>query len=106
MCGRHKLAVSWAKIHRLYSLTNSVNLRPRYNIAPTQDLLAVIYDAGEEAVPVRNAAVGLGALLGEGREDRPPSLATRFREFLERVVLHQASQHLRDHRHPRGIACP
>jgi len=44
MCGRYKLTVSWAEIHRLYNLTNSVNLRPRYNIAPTQDVLAVTYD--------------------------------------------------------------
>jgi putative SOS response-associated peptidase YedK len=45
MCGRYKLTVSWAEIHRLYNLANSVNLRPRYNIAPTQDVLAIIFDA-------------------------------------------------------------
>lgn len=45
MCGRYKLSVSWAEIDRRYGLTNSVNLRPRYNIAPTQDVLAIIYDA-------------------------------------------------------------
>ena len=44
MCGRYKLTASWAEIHRLYDVTNSVNLRPRYNIAPTQDVLAIIYD--------------------------------------------------------------
>ena len=45
MCGRYKLTVSWAEIHRLYNLTNSVNLPARYNIAPTQDVLAITYDA-------------------------------------------------------------
>ena len=44
MCGRYKLTASWAEIHRLYDVTNSVNLRARYNIAPTQDVLAIIYD--------------------------------------------------------------
>jgi putative SOS response-associated peptidase YedK len=45
MCGRYKLTVSWAEIRRLYNLANNVNLRPRYNIAPTQDVLAILYDA-------------------------------------------------------------
>jgi putative SOS response-associated peptidase YedK len=49
MCGRYKLTATWAEVHRLYNLTNSVNLQPRYNIAPSQDVLAVIYDAGAKA---------------------------------------------------------
>lgn len=42
MCGRYKLTVPFREIVRLYNLTNSVNLPSRYNIAPTQDVLAVI----------------------------------------------------------------
>lgn len=34
----------FSEIVRLYNLTNSANLRPRYNIAPTQDVLAIICD--------------------------------------------------------------
>lgn len=45
MCGRYKLTVPFSEIVRLYDLTNSVNLAPRYSIAPTQDVLAVVYDA-------------------------------------------------------------
>ncbi len=45
MCGRYKLTVSWREIVRLYNLTNSINLPARYNIAPSQDVLAVLYDA-------------------------------------------------------------
>ncbi len=45
MCGRFKLTVPFREIVRLYNLTNSVNLRARYNIAPSQDVLAVVYDA-------------------------------------------------------------
>ncbi len=45
MCDRYKLTVPFSEIVRLYNLTNSVNHRPRYNIAPSQDVLAVVYDA-------------------------------------------------------------
>lgn len=45
MCGRFKLTVPFREIVRLYNLTNSINLPSPYNIAPTQDVLAVIYDA-------------------------------------------------------------
>ena len=42
MCGRFKLTVPFSEIVRLYNLTFSgVNLKPRYNIAPSQDVLAV-----------------------------------------------------------------
>lgn len=44
MCGRYKLTVPFREIVRLYNLTNSVNLPARYNIAPTQDVLAVVDD--------------------------------------------------------------
>ncbi|MGH2448407.1 MAG: SOS response-associated peptidase [Chloroflexota bacterium] len=45
MCGRYKLTATWAEIHRLYNLTNSLNLQPRYNIGPTQIVPAVVFDA-------------------------------------------------------------
>lgn len=44
MCGRYKLTVPFREIVRLYNLTNSVNLASRYNIAPTQDVLAITLD--------------------------------------------------------------
>ncbi|MGH6670427.1 MAG: SOS response-associated peptidase family protein [Stellaceae bacterium] len=49
MCGRFKLTVPFSEIVRLYNLTNSVNPRPRYNIAPSQDVLAVVYNAEAKA---------------------------------------------------------
>lgn len=49
MCGRFKLTVPFREIVRLYNLTNSVNTRPRYNVAPTQDVLAVIDDSETKA---------------------------------------------------------
>lgn len=50
MCGRYKLTVPFREIVRLYELTNSTsdrfdNLRPRYNIAPTQEVAVIRLDA-------------------------------------------------------------
>lgn len=56
MCGRFILHVPWSELVALYRIHDSgLNLRPRYNIAPTQDVLAVRLDAaGErEAVNLR-----------------------------------------------------
>ncbi|MGH7173808.1 MAG: SOS response-associated peptidase family protein, partial [Gemmataceae bacterium] len=39
----------FSEIVRFYNLTNIVNLASRYNIAPTQDVLAVVYDAEAKA---------------------------------------------------------
>lgn len=45
MCGRYKLSETYNELARLFGLSNSINLRPRFNIAPTQDVLAVVDDA-------------------------------------------------------------
>lgn len=44
MCGRFQLTLPFSELVRLYNLTNSVNLRPRYNLAPTQDAAVVRAD--------------------------------------------------------------
>ena len=45
MCGRYTRYLPWSEIHRLYRLTAPAdvgrNTQPRYNIAPTQDVLFV-----------------------------------------------------------------
>lgn len=41
MCGRFILKRPFSELVRLYNLTNSVNLAPRYNVAPTQDVAVV-----------------------------------------------------------------
>ena len=41
MCGRFILKTPFSELVRLYNLTNSVNLAPRYNVAPTQDVAVV-----------------------------------------------------------------
>lgn len=83
MCGRYKLSEAYAEIARLFELSNSVNLRPRYNIAPTQDVLAVTYDAEAPATNDELKALlrsfpteqvtcwKIGARVGNVRNDDP-----------------------------------
>lgn len=56
MCGRFTLHMPWSELVKLYRIHDDRrNLRPRYNIAPTRDVLAVrLNAAGErEAVNLR-----------------------------------------------------
>jgi putative SOS response-associated peptidase YedK len=43
MCGRYILTAPFSEIVRLFNLTNNVNVRANYNVAPTQDVAAVRY---------------------------------------------------------------
>lgn len=55
MCGRFTLRMPWSELVKLYRVHNRLNLKPRYNIAPTQDLLVIrLNPHGEqEAVQLR-----------------------------------------------------
>ena len=46
MCGRFVLKAPFSEIARLYNLTNNLNLEPRYNIPPTENVAVV--RAGKE----------------------------------------------------------
>lgn len=41
MCGRFVLKAPFNELVRLYGLTNNLNLEPRYNIPPTEDVAVV-----------------------------------------------------------------
>ena len=48
MCGRFTQRFSWREVHRFMNLTGpALNLRPRYNVAPGQDVAAVRAQDGE-----------------------------------------------------------
>jgi putative SOS response-associated peptidase YedK len=55
MCGRFTKSYTWHELVELYRLTQpALNLRPRYNIAPTTAIDVVRSgDAGPELVPMR-----------------------------------------------------
>src|SRR5438477_11225597 len=41
MCGRFVLKAPFSELVRLYNVTNNINLEPRYNIPPTEDVAVV-----------------------------------------------------------------
>jgi len=41
MCGRYVLRAPFSELVRLYNITNNLNLEPRYNIPPTEDVPVV-----------------------------------------------------------------
>jgi hypothetical protein len=55
MCGRFTQSYTWRELVELYELTQpALNLRPRYNIAPTTSIDVVrSADTGPELVPMR-----------------------------------------------------
>ena len=51
MCGRLTQRLTWREIHALLSLAGpAANLRPRYNLAPSQSAAVVRSDAGERRI--------------------------------------------------------
>ena len=49
MCGRFTQRFSWREVHRFLDVTGpALNLRPRYNVAPGQDVAAVRAQDGEQ----------------------------------------------------------
>ena len=55
MCGRFTLHMPWSELVKLYRVHDRLNLEPRYNIAPTQDILAIRLDkeGQQEAIQLR-----------------------------------------------------
>jgi putative SOS response-associated peptidase YedK len=48
MCGRFTQMMTWAELHALYNIHNSVNLKPNYNVAPTQEIPVVRHSPESE----------------------------------------------------------
>ena len=71
MCGRFTLRASPKEIADLFSVEVQLELLPRFNICPTQNVLAIRARAGESAGNLtRREAVESGAELGKGPDNR------------------------------------
>ena len=71
MCGRARLATDYSELRiqlRLGDFASAPNWRPSWNIAPTQDMLAVVRDAevGRMARPMR-----WGLIPGWSKDEKP-----------------------------------
>ena len=70
MCGRYNLIEDARALVDFFSLDNSLDMLPRYNIAPSQDIAVVRAEwRGQRIVA---AALGIDSPLGEGPEDWLP----------------------------------
>jgi putative SOS response-associated peptidase YedK len=69
MCGRFVLKAPFSELVRLYSLTNNVNLEPRYNIPPTEDIAVVRSDPEGRARRLDMLRRG-SRPVGEGHQGR------------------------------------
>ena len=68
MCGRAWQSITPADLRRLFSVDLPAGFVPRYNLAPTQDLLMVCEDGGRQAMLARWGLIA--------SRDQPKSLST------------------------------
>src|SRR6185312_9654926 len=73
MCGRFAVKATWAELVALYRLTMDApphNLRPRYNVCPTDPVDVVT--AADGQARACDHALGIGALVVEQAAQRTP----------------------------------
>jgi putative SOS response-associated peptidase YedK len=75
MCGRFPLFKTGREIASHFGLDGAADWQPRYNIAPTQTILAVLNRDGRTAIPMRWGLVPPWA----GTGGRPSSTPARRR---------------------------
>ena len=66
MCGRFTQRMTWRELHELMNLIGTpLNLRPRYNVAPSQDVAVVrAADDGRTLAMLRWGLIPAWALCG------------------------------------------
>jgi len=71
MCGRYTLTTSAQIIAEFFKLSEVPDIKPRYNIAPTQSV-ATVTVAQKNAATVPIYALGFDSKLGKRHENRQP----------------------------------
>ena len=69
MCGRFTLHTSLEELLEYFNIANmdDMEMAYRYNIAPSQDILAIVQGKGRKSC--RISKMGIGAVLGKGSEN-------------------------------------
>ena len=93
MCGRFGLFHSWAEMHASYSMIGpALNLMPRYNIAPTQAVIAVIRAANGAGREATGFQWGLVPPWAKGPGDRRENDERPVRDGHRKAVLQERFQ--------------
>ena len=92
MCGRFTLKGPPNQIARMLGLATVPNLAPRYNIAPTQDVLALRHEAGDGdrhlawlrwgLIPFWAKDMAIGAKMINARADTVAGTTAALRQWL------------------------
>jgi len=93
MCGRYAYTLPHEAVRRLYKLENLVDTVPRYNIAPTQPILAIWEDAGIRAA--RLARWGLVPGWVKDPRDFPLLVNARSETARTKPAFRDAMRHQR-----------
>lgn len=76
MCGRIAQYYTWRELHELYGLTGpALNIEPRYNIAPTTDIVAIRGATGKRIPSIMR----WGLVPSWWKDDNPPTHAFNAR---------------------------
>ncbi|MBL8849492.1 MAG: SOS response-associated peptidase [Planctomycetaceae bacterium] len=75
MCGRYTLRATPAELVEIFGLFREPDVRPRYNIAPTQNVLAIRFD--ENATPREPVQLRWGLIPSWSKDARKPLINAR-----------------------------
>jgi putative SOS response-associated peptidase YedK len=88
MCGRFTLTSDPPSWHAEFGIELPADYRPRYNIAPTQPVLAIV--AGKEGWRTATLSWGLVPFWARDRKDAAKRINARAESLLEKPIFREA----------------